>query len=323
VPESVGNFQLLERLGPADPAEVFRARDTAHGRTVAFRWLTAAGQAEPAGSAALAEARAAAAVSHPNLATLFEVGADGGRLYAACEFVPGQTLSRALAGRAMHPRRAADIAARIADALAEAHAAGIVHRDVRPDNIIVSPSGQAKLTELGLSPWTRGGRARQLAASAGADREGIDLLAYLSPEQALGQSSDPRTDVFSLGAALYTMLTGTAPFGGATTMDVVVDVLKRDPAAPSTMNAAVTPALDRIVGRALAKSLERRYQSAAEMAADLRAAAAELESRPARTEAPMPVAPRRRRWPLVILALLIAIAAAAAAAVFSGTLGWG
>jgi serine/threonine protein kinase len=324
VPESVGNFQLLERLGTADPPAVFRARDTAHGRTVAFRWLTGTGPPkdggpEASGSVALAEARATAGVSHPHLATLFEVGDDGGRLYAASEFVPGQTLTRVLAGQPMHPRRAADLAARIADALAEAHAAGIAHRDVRPDNIIVAPSGQVKLTDLGLTAWTRGGRARLRAASGAHDGLGTDLLAYLSPEQALGQASDPRTDIFSLGAALYTMLTGTPPFRGATVMDLVVDVLKREPAPPGTVNTAVTPALDRIVARALAKSLDRRYQSAAEMAADLRAAAEELEARPAAAPLAIQTAPRRRRWPLVLLMLVLVLAAAVAVALYLGS----
>jgi serine/threonine protein kinase len=318
VPESVGNFQLLERLGTADPPDVFRARDTAHGRTVAFRWLTGAGHAGDAGGTALAEARAAAEVSHPHLAALFEVADASGRLYAACEFVPGETLTRVLAGRPMHPRRAADLAARLADALAEAHAAGIAHRDVRPDNIIVTPTGQVKLTELGLASWTRGGRARLRAAAGEGDRAGTDLLAYLSPEQALGESSDPRTDIFSLGATLYTMLTGGAPFRGATAMDLVVDVLKRNPAPPSALNAAVTPALDRIVARALGKSLDRRYQSAAAMAADLREAVAELESKPARTEALPRLTPRRRRWPLVGLVLLLAVAVAIAVYLGSG-----
>jgi serine/threonine-protein kinase len=223
----------------------------------------------------------------------------------------------------MHPRRAADIAARIADALAEAHAAGVSHRDVCPDNIIVTPSGQAKLTDLGLSHWTRGGKARVLAATGAADRAGAERLAYLSPEQALGESSDPRTDIFSLGAALYTMLTGAAPFSGSNAMDVVVDVLKRDPAPPSALNAAVPAALDAIVARALAKSLDRRYQSAAEMAAELRLAIADLESKPPRVEPPPRRAASRRRWPLVLVALLIVVAAAVAVAIYSGVLGNG
>jgi serine/threonine-protein kinase len=320
VPESVASFQLLERLGTADPPDVFRARDTEHGRTVAFRWLTSAGQADAAGPTALAHARTAAAVSHPHLATLFDVGTDGGRLYAACEFVPGQTLTRVLAGRAMHPRRAADIAARIADALAEAHAAGVAHRDVRPENIIVTPSGQVKLTDLGLAAWTRGGRVRLLAASGELDRAGCDLLAYLSPEQALGQASDPRTDIFSLGAVLYTMLTGTPPFRGAAAMDLLVDVLKGNPAPASTLNAAVTPALDRILARALAKSLDGRYQSAAEMAAELRNASAELETRPA--QAPLAtthLASQQHRRPVMLVILLLVLAAAVAAAVYFGS----
>ncbi len=318
MPESVASFQLLERLGNADPPEVFRARDTEHGRTVAFRWLTSEPRAEGHDAVALAYARTAAAVSHPNVAALFDVGSDAGRLYAACEFVPGQTLTRVLAGRPMHPRRAADIIARIADALAQAHAAGVAHRDVRPDNIIVTPSGQVKLTDLGLAEWTRGGRGRRLAASGEPDRAGRDLLAYLSPEQALGQATDQLTDIFSLGAVLYTMLTGTPPFTGATAMDLIVDVLRGTPKPPSSLNAAVTPALDRIVGRAMAKSLDRRYQSAAEMAADLRAASAELEARLPQVPLAAAIASQPRRWPLRLAVLLLLLAAAVAAAAYFG-----
>jgi serine/threonine protein kinase len=228
VTETIGQYQVLDRLGVPGTVDVFRARDTRLGRTVALRWLTAAITDDPLRRAALiADARAAAALSDPHIAALYEAGEHEGRLFVASEFVPGDTLTRVVAGQPLNPRRAAEFAAQLADGLAEAHARGLVHRDVRPDNIIITPKGQAKLIELGLSPYTRGG-AQRAAASRMIDTDAVapaDAILYLSPEQALGEPTDPRTDIFSLGAVLYTMLTGEPPFQAATAAGTVLAVL--------------------------------------------------------------------------------------------------
>jgi serine/threonine protein kinase len=164
------------------------------------------------------EAQAAAALSHPNIAALFEIGEDQGRLFLALEFVPGQTLSKEIGGRPMNPRQAIHLAVQVADALADAHAVGIVHRDIKPDNIVVTPKGHAKILDFGLAKWTAGGADRDRAATTFETGAGVAIgtVAYMSPEQALGEPVDHRTDIFSLGIVLHEMLTGVRPFHGTT-----------------------------------------------------------------------------------------------------------
>jgi serine/threonine protein kinase len=279
VSESVAHYQLLDKIGAGALGELFKARDTRLGRTVALRRVTGLGDSGLK-ERLLAEARALTALSHPFVAALFDAGEDGGQVYLATEFVPGETLTRIVAGQPLHPRRAAELAAQIADGLAEAHARGFVHGDVRPDNVIVTPKGQAKLLELGLAPYTAGGTSRAAAAEGRAAGPAPHAaLRYLSPEQALGEKPDSRTDVFSLGAVLYTMLTGRAPFAADTADLLAIAVLQAKPVPPSHFNPEVPFELDAVVARAMMKSLDRRYQSAAEMAADLRAAAMMLEVR--------------------------------------------
>jgi serine/threonine protein kinase len=306
VSETVAHYQLLDRLGSGALGEVFRARDTRLGRTVALRRVTGLGEA--ARDRLLSDARRLMALSHPFVATLFDAGDDAGQVYLATEFVPGETLTRLVGGQPLNPRRAAELAAQVADGLAEAHGGGFVHGDVRPDNIIVTPKGQAKLIELGLAPYTAGGTSRATAAGVrGAGDPPHAALHYLSPEQALGERPDARTDIFSLGSVLYTMLTGRPPFTAGTADALAVAVLQSKPAPPSHHNPEVPFELDSIVARAMMKSLDRRYPSAAEMAADLRAAAMLLEVRsgqPAAPEAPV-AEPSRSGWHTVLLALAI------------------
>lgn len=282
--ESVAHYQLLDRIGAGALGELFKARDTRLGRTVALRRVTGI-RDTGVQARLLTEARALTDLSHPFLAALFDVGADGGQIYLATEFVPGETLAKIVGGLPLHPRRAAELAAQVADGLAEAHSRGFVHGDVRPENIIVTPKGQAKLLELGLASYTAAGASRSAAAEgriAGAST--LAALQYLSPEQALDEKPDARTDVFSLGAVLYTMLTGRAPFSGDSADALAIAVLQATPVPPSRLNPEVPAELDTIVARAMMKSLDRRYQSIAELAADLRAAAAALEMRASQVE---------------------------------------
>ena len=313
--ETVAHYQLLDRLGSGALGDVYRARDTRLGRTVALRRVTGLDD-ERLRNRLLSEARALTDLSHPFVATLFEAGDDNGQLYLATEFVPGDTLTRLVGGRPLHPRRAAELAAQIADGLAEAHSRGFVHGDVRPENIIVTPKGQAKLLELGLAPYTRAGASRASAAdgrASGATPHAA--LQYLSPEQALGQLPDARTDVFSLGAVLYTMLTGQPPFQAGTAGALAVAVLQAKPAPPSHHNPEVPLEVDAIVGRAMMKSLDRRYQSAAEMAADLRAAAILMEVRSGQADEPpaAAAAPTSSGRRITILALVVVALVALAA----------
>ncbi|MBI4484857.1 MAG: protein kinase, partial [Acidobacteria bacterium] len=302
--ETLGHYRILDSIGAGALGEMYRARDTRLGRTVAIK-VTAS---TIAGDAAqreqfLRDAGAAARLSHPNIAALYEIGDDQGALFLVCEFVPGDTLKATIAGRPLNPRRAIDLAIQIADALADAHAEDIVHRDLKTDDIIVTPKGNAKILDFGLAAWK-------------SDR-GAGTGQYMSPEQALGEQIDSRSDVFSLGAMLFEMLTGRPPFSGATPEALALQILQASAPAPSAINPASPRELDPIVSKALAKSLDQRFESAATLAAELRAVTAMLDVRSGAAEpasAPTVMVPARRShagW-LVLLALLALLAALAA-----------
>jgi eukaryotic-like serine/threonine-protein kinase len=282
---TIAHYNLLERIGEGSLGEVYRARDRKTGRTVALKILPdALERDEAAREALLSDARTTATLSHPNIATLFDAGQDldqDGECYLVYEFATGITLRQEIGGRAVHPRRAVELAIQVAEALADAHAHGLLHTDLRTDTIVVTPKGNAKVLDFGMARWTRGGAIRGRAAQA-ADTLGPDALpvvSYLSPEQALGGLVDARTDVFSLGAILYEMLTGRNPFAAPTVGETVMNVISKTPPAPSTLNGDVISDLDAIVLRALAKDIDTRQQSAAAFSAELRSAGAMLDVR--------------------------------------------
>ena len=254
--ETLGHYKILERIGAGGLGEVYRARDTRLGRTVAIKVIPPELE-EDAGRRErfLADARAAMAVSHPNIAALYEIGDDRG-LFLVYEFAPGETLKKAIAGHPLNPRRAVDLAIQIADALADAHAQGVVHGDIRPDNIIETPKGAAKILDFGLSAWTRGGAARRQAAqlNLAADRGEPDVAAYLSPEQAVGEPVDHRTDIFSFGTVAFEMFTGRQPFVGATPAEIALQIAQAKPPRPTDVNKSLPREFDQVIGRALAKS---------------------------------------------------------------------
>jgi serine/threonine protein kinase len=269
----LGAYQLLERVGSGALGEVYRARDTVHGRTVAIKRIPPALAADEAWSSALHDtAVALAALSHPGVAMLYECGQSDGQMFVAQEFVPGQTLTSVLGGRPINVLRAVDLAVRVADSLAALHAAGITHGDLRPDNVVVTPKGQVKLLDAGLAAFTAGGtihaspRLGTTLSSAS-----LPVLRYLAPEEALGESGDHRADLFALGLVLYEMLTGRPAFERATADDTLLAILKDPVPAPGAQDANLPIELDRIVARALAKPVGARYQTAERLAADLRA----------------------------------------------------
>ena len=236
---AIAHYNLLERIGQGGLGEVYRARDTKVGRTVALKLAPESTFADAAAREMfLEDARAAATLSHPNIATLFDVGEYDGGCYLAYEFASGMTLQRELSGRPASPRRAVELAVQIAEALADAHSAGVLHGDLRPETIFVTQKGSAKVLDFGMSRWTRGGKTRTRAAtspgSLGADA--LRVVCYMSPEQALGGSVDPRSDVFSLGVVLYEMLTGQNPFIAPTASQTVVNVTSTS--VPSSTAAA-------------------------------------------------------------------------------------
>jgi serine/threonine-protein kinase len=298
--QTLGDYNILERVGAGGLGEIYRARDTRRGRTVAIQVVSSAIAGDPTErERLLRDARAAAALSHPNIAALYEIGEDQGQLFLVCEFVPGEPLKSVIAGRPVNPRHALDLAIQMADALADAHAVDIAHRCLNSESIVVTPKGNAKILDFGLAEWTSPGR-------------GPDAQAYLSPEQAIGERSDTRTDIFSLGIILFEMLTGRRPFAATPTADVTLQIVQAPAPPPSAVNPALPRELDAIVAKALAKSLDQRAESAALFAAELRAVAAILDARSEAAEAAAPpfVAGERSYggW-LMLLALLAALAA--------------
>lgn len=302
--EQLGQYKILDRIGAGGMGEVYRARDTRLGRTVAIKVLPDAIASDVLRrDRFMADARAAAQLSHPNIATAYEAAEDQNHLFLALEFVPGEPLGAAIGGRPMNPRLALHLAGQIGDALADAHALGIIHRDLRPDNIVVTPKGNAKILDFGFANWTRGGTE---CASA-----------YVSPEQAIGEQVDQRTDIFSLGILLYEMLTGVHPFPAANAADAALRIAQARASAPSVVNASLPRELDPIVARALSKEIDGRYESAAALAAELRAVDAILDVRAAEAEKSAPPilvsgAPRRRSMAAPIAIALVAAALLAA-----------
>jgi serine/threonine-protein kinase len=253
----VAHYNLLERLEPVGPGELYRARDTRLGRTVSVRLLPPEFAAGSDGRAAVLErVRSLAGLSHPNIMALFDAGEHEGRVYVVYEFLKGQSLRAEMAGRMMNVRRASELAIQMADAIADAHAAGFVHGGLSPDSIALTARGRVKIP------------AFELAAYGGFDEEGgaIRLHDYESPEEARGQQTDERSDIYSVGAVLYEMLTTRRP-------------MHRGAAAPSVANRHVPPELDDVVLKAVAPNPDSRFQSAATLAAELRSIAAILEVR--------------------------------------------
>ncbi|MBI3493701.1 MAG: serine/threonine protein kinase [Acidobacteria bacterium] len=316
--ETLKHYKILDRLGVGGMGEVYRGRDTQLGRTVAIKVIGPGIAGDPdRRTRFLDDARATTALSHPNIATLYEIAEDQGYLFLVFEFARGESLKTASAGRPMNPRRAIDLAIQLADALADAHALGVVHRDIKPDNIIVTTKGNAKILDFGLAAWTAGGATRRQAAALapGTPDTTVGTVAYLSPEQALGEQGDQRTDVFSLGTVLFEMLTGKLPFAATTAPALTLQIVQAPASAPSTVMHSLPLEIDPIMSKALAKSLDQRYESAATLAAELRSVAAILDARSQASEAAGEVvAPRPKRrsfagW--IVLAIVIAALAAA------------
>jgi serine/threonine-protein kinase len=270
--DALGQYRILERLSGPGVARVggvgdlYRARDTRTGRTVALDVVPPAVAADPERRARfLTRARAAARLSHPNIAALYEVGEDKGEIFLAFEFAPGDTVKTILSHGPMNARRAIELAAQVGDGLADAHGWGILHGDLRPDNILETSKGRAKILDFGLAEWTIGGSDRADSAATPSQRP----TAYLAPEQKAGRPVDERADVFSLGVVLYEMLAG-----------------KRPPEAARPALAAANPDLhqeiDAILAKAMAAKADDRYSCAATMVAELLAVLAILNERATR-----------------------------------------
>ena len=262
-----GRYAVIERVGAGGMAEVYRARDDLLGREVAIKVLHDRYSRDRSFVERFRrEAQSAANLNHPNIVALYDYGSDGDTYFIVMEFIEGRSLSDIIASEGqLLPERAADIASDVAKALDRAHSNGLVHRDIKPSNIMITDSGQTKVTDFGIAR-ALGGDGEQTMTQTGMV---IGTAAYLSPEQAQGNPIDARSDVYSLGVVVYEMLTGKPPFSGDTPLAIAYKHVRETPVNPGSLNSDVPPALDAITMKALAKNPDNRYSSATEMHDDL------------------------------------------------------